>query len=527
MQKELICVERQYYARGKKVQIEELTDVIAVKPGEEDPSLAEGLQQATVFFHSRESANTEEQQAFQNAGWYFINPNEGSSMSFSRSSANVTVGRVFKQANGRMLIGNNLLTVQLKSDLTEQEALALLSENQLEMVNKLGFDTHLYEVKVPAELDFLEVSNKLQERPEFLFAEPQFIEQISSRYRPADPDYSKQWQWKNDGSNGGVANADVHAEEAWDMTRGSGIRIAVIDNGFEVNHPDLKEAVVDGAGYFKQQGMSTAAFVDSLSQYPNDEHGTFCAGIALARADNETGGCGIANQAEFIPISALPDQIGSQVTLARAVAYAADPSQENVNAAGADVIACSLGPNGADWTLTSVLELAIEFAVNKGRNGLGTPIFWAVSNGNFPVARDEVCAHPDTIAVGRSNRQDKEDGSAFGPELDFLAPGVNVYSTNSGGGYTSNTGTSFAAPCAAGIGALVLSVKPSLGWQQVREVMRSTCDKIGGVSYDPNGHHQKYGYGRVNAFKTVSQVQRSSVSDAADEANRVKAVQEV
>lgn len=513
-------MERQYYARGQKVQIKELTNIMAVKPDEGNRHLDEGLKQATMFLDSREETNTEEQKAFQNAGWYFINPNEEISRSFSRSSADVAVGRVFKQENGRILIGNNILTVQLNSNLTERESLDLLSENNLEIINKLEFGKHLYEVKVPTNLDFLAVANKLNERSEFLFAEPQFIEQISSRHRPTDPDYSKQWQWKNDGSNGGVVNADVHAEEVWDITRGAGIRIAIIDNGFEVNHPDLKEAVVAGAGYFKQQG-STALFVESLSQYPNSEHGTFCAGITLARADNERGGCGIANQSDFLPIAALPDQVGSQATLARAIAYAADPSKENINAAGADIIACSLGPNGADWLLTSVLELAFEFAVKEGRNGLGTPIFWAVSNGNFPVAQDEICAHTNTIAVGRSTRQDKEDGSAFGPELDFLAPGVNVYSTDTGGGYTSSTGTSFAAPCAAGIGALVLSVNSNLSWQQVREVILSTCDKIGGVNYDSNGHHQNYGYGRVNAFKAVSHAQSSNVSNAVDELNTI------
>lgn len=518
-------MERQYYARGKKVRIKELTDVIAVKLDEEDISLAQQLDQATAFFNARDSVHAGEQQAFQNAGWYFINPTAESSMSFHRISANRAVGRVFRQTNGRTLIGNNLLTVQLKFELSEQDALTLLSANNLEIVNKLGFDKHLYEVKVSAELDFLDVANVLQEQPEFLFAEPQFIEQISSRYKPSDPDYNKQWQWKNNGSNGGIANADVHAEQAWDITRGSGIRLAVIDNGFEVDHPDIKEAIVDGAGYFKQQGMSSVTFVNSLSQYPNNDHGTFCAGIALARADNETGGCGIANKAQFIPIAVLPDQVGTQVTLARSVVYAADPSQENVNAVGADVIACSLGPNGADWTLTSVLDRAIHFAVSKGRNGLGTPIFWAVSNGNFPVAQDEVCSHPDTIGVGRSNRQDKEDGSAFGPELDFLGTGVNVFSTDSGGGYTTSTGTSFAAPCAAGIGALVLSVNPNLNWQQVRAIMRSTCDKIGGVSYDANGHHNKYGYGRLNAFSAVSQAQHSSVCDAASESLKVGAAQ--
>ncbi|ARV43894.1 S8 family serine peptidase [Bacillus inaquosorum] len=516
-------MERHYYARGKKVDIKELTDVLAVKLDEEDSSLAKELQQASAFIQARESENAEEQQIFQKAGWYFINPKAERSMSFDRSSTNVAVGRVFQQANGRTFIGNNLLTVKLKAELSEQDVLDLLSKNNLEIVNKLGFGKHLYEVKVSGERDFIDVANKLQKRTEFLFAEPQFIEQISSRYKPTDPNYNKQWQWKNNGSAECTTNADVHAEEAWDLTRGFGIRIAVIDNGFEVNHPDLKEAIVDGAGYFKKQGMGSTSFVNSLSQYPNESHGTFCAGIALARADNESGGCGIANEAEYMPIAVLPDQVGTQVTLARAVAYAADPSRENVNAAGADIISCSLGPNGAEWTLQSVLDDAIEFAVNKGRNGLGTSIFWAVSNGNFAVAHDEVCSHSKTMAVGRSNCQDKEDGSAFGPELDFLAPGVDVFSTDIGGSYSTSTGTSFAAPCAAGIGALVLSVNPNLNYQQVREVIRSTCDKIGGVSYDPNGHHQKYGYGRVNAISAVrkAQTQRSNVSETANESIKV------
>ncbi len=65
----------------------------------------------------------------------------------------------------------------------------------------------------------------------------------------------------------------------------------------------------------------------------------------------------------------------------------------------------------------------------------------------------------------------------------------------------------------------MLSVNPHLGWQQVREVILSTCDKIGGVNYDSNGHHQKYGYGRVNAFKAVSHAQRGNVSNAVNEVN--------
>ena len=90
------------------------------------------------------------------------------------------------------------------------------------------------------------------------------------------------------------------------------------------------------------------------------------------------------------------------------------------------MISCSLGPNGPDWALTTILDLAIRFAAANGRSGLGIPIFWAASNGSYEIALDEVASHLDVLAIGRSNRNDLQDGSAFGPKLEFLAPGVDV-----------------------------------------------------------------------------------------------------
>jgi thermitase len=225
--------------------------------------------------------------------------------------------------------------------------------------------------------------------------------------------------------------------------------------------------------------------------------------MAAAREGNGLGGCGAAPRAELLLVAALQDQVGTQATLARAVAYAADPALEGGSTDdGATAISCSLGPNGADWTLTAVLEDAIQFAATQGRRGLGTPIFWASSNGHVLISSDEVVSHPRVIAVGRSTRQDLEDDSAHGPELDLLAPGVAVLSTRGGGGYGTSTGTSFAAPSVAGIGALVLSVFPCSA-AEVRDLLRATGDKIGGVAYDAEGHHDDYGFGRVNAARAV------------------------
>lgn len=195
------------------------------------------------------------------------------------------------------------------------------------------------------------------------------------------------------------------------------------------------------------------------------------------------------------------------------MAYAADPTVEPAAEAagltapdGADVISCSLGPNGANWPMYSVLMDAIDAAVERGRDGRGTPVFWAASNGNVTIdgfdGTDEVASYVNTIAVGRSRRDDTEDGSAYGPGLDFLSPGVDVYSTTSGGRYRVATGTSYATPLAAGVAALVLSVNDDLRWDEIRTLMRATCEKVGDVSY-VDGRHDRYGYGRLNAAAAV------------------------
>jgi len=307
-----------------------------------------------------------------------------------------------------------------------------------------------------------------------------------------------QWHLKNTGQTGnrgyaGTPGADIGAEVAWETTRGAGVRIAVIDSGFDVHHPDLAPGVAATSGFFREDDV----FQD-ISNYPApaDSHGTFCAGLARS----------VAPEAGLIALGCVRDHLGTQATMARAIAYAAGPAH-------ADVISCSLGPNQRDgaWRVTSILRDAIDFAVTHGRGGRGTPVFWAVNDYRVPIAADEVLSYAATIAVGKSNRLDQVDDSAFGLELDFLAPGSDVHSTFKDVAYGECTGTSFATPIAAGVGALVLSVRPELTWQQVRQILRDTCDKIGGpgVVYDLNGHNPYYGFGRINAARAVSAANRA------------------
>jgi hypothetical protein len=501
-------MEREYFVRGRRVNVEQIAGVLAVRlppftAEEEGAAVVRSLgDQATVRMRE------DEREGFARAGWVFVHPNDAvarATESGEVPQAATGVGRVFRHPNGEIMVGTDLLTVKLQPELSEDEAEATLASAGLQVARKLEFASNLYTVRVAGEQDPLDVARDLHGDPAFVYAEPQMIKHVPQRLRPADPDYPQQWQWNNDGSNGGTAGADVDAERAWDVTKGAGARVAVIDRSFDVDHPDLASGITTQSGFFREDAGGDPVFVQGLVGYPDGNHGTGCAGMAAARAGNDEGGCGVAFEAQLLLVACLGDDVGTQETLARAVAYATDPSTEVADAdpqTGADVISCSLGPNGDPFELESVLEDAIDFAVTSGRGGLGTPIFWATDNQNVPIAQDEVCSHPGVIAVGRSTRRDTEDDSAFGPELDFLAPGVEVYSTRSEG-YRTWTGCSFAAPLAAGVGALVLSTAPGLRWERVRQIMRDTCDKVGEVAYGPDGHEDNYGFGRVNAAEAV------------------------
>lgn len=128
-------------------------------------------------------------------------------------------------------------------------------------------------------------------------------------------------------------------------------------------------------------------------------------------------------------------------------------------------------------------------------------------------------SHPNVIAVGASTDADRRaDYSAYGPGLELVVPssggwndvvttdrtGADGYST--GDYFPGFGGTSAAAPLAAGIGALALSVNPLMTLTELRTLLRDACDKIGGVTYDANGWHPQYGFGRLNAQHAVEAV---------------------
>ncbi|HSE25236.1 MAG TPA: S8 family serine peptidase, partial [Pyrinomonadaceae bacterium] len=334
------------------------------------------------------------------------------------------------------------------------------------------------------------------------------LQRINGREALNDEDFKDQWQHAEklvDGKGG----FGLNSIPAWDITMGvirdfnpqRPVRVAIIDNGMDIDHTDLQGAIVDG-GFFTAPAPGSGdatftRFTQDMPDFPSRGHGTFCLGMVGARQNNHNGGCGVAPESHLIALACAQDQIGNQLTLARAIEFAVNPravDPAGPPTLGADIISCSL-------RTASVLETVLKAAIDStatGRNGLGIPIFWAVSNRDEPISQDKVCSLETVIAVGRSNREGDEDGSASGPELDFLAPGREVFGPTEGIDNVFDSGTSFAAPLAAGVAALVMALHPDWNAQRVREHLQVTCIK-------PNGHvrDDKHGFGRVNAHQAV------------------------
>jgi thermitase len=437
----------------------------------------------------------EDQLTFERAGWRFA------SLADLPPRQRKSTRQVFTSESGDVLIEPNTATVQLNAACKTkyQTAKKVLAEDGLTVVQQLNLAPHLYLVKLPSGRPLPETINALQAKTHrYVFVEPSMLQRISGRQDPSDPLFGLQWQHSVQNGLDSVA--------AWEITKGIGperpVRIAVIDNGMEIRHDELRTAIV-GGGYFRPNGpgTTTATFVryqPGMTGFPDWGHGTFCLGMAGARENNGNGGCGIAPESDLLAIACAVDQTGSQVTLARSIQFAVDPLQVDPDGdldLGADVISCSLST--ANYVET-VLEMAINSAAS-GRDRLGIPIFWAVSNYNTQISADRLCSLPNVIAVGRSGSDGRPYQCGRGPKLEFFAPGRDVWGPSINNNNIRWSGTSFATPLAAGVAALILSMHPDWTAGQVLQRMRDTCVMPPHLSSE----NDRYGHGRINAYNAV------------------------
>lgn len=325
--------------------------------------------------------------------------------------------------------------------------------------------------------------------------------------------YPNQWNITNTGQYGGTPGIDVNACPAWaNWTTGSlAVRVAIFDQGIDPAHPDLAPNIVD-------PGWNT--MTATAPGIVTGAHGTACAGIAGARGNNLIGVTGVAQTCGLVNIHhSLFVYPGFGNDLANGFSWAATPT--SMGGGSIDVVSNSWGWDTAWYGNFPLLNAAITNALVNGRNGLGTVVCFATANANGPVLYP-ANSNPDIIAVGamspcgeRKNPASCDGewwGSCYGPELDVVAPGVLIQTTDitAGGGYDPSdyyqffNGTSSACPHVAGLAGLILTMNPCLTRAQVNNIIERTARKVGTYIYGPtvgrpNGNwNNEMGYGLID-----------------------------
>jgi subtilisin family serine protease len=371
----------------------------------------------------------------------------------------------------------------------------------------------------------IELSSLLYETNLFEAVEPSLVAIRNSC--TGDALFGNQWGLENNGQalvntfqNGGntvtvnvtpTSEVDINACQAWSITKGNpDILVSVVDDGIQLNHPDL-----DVASSFDAMSATSPSVL-------YDDHGTSCAGIIKA-SHNTFGTSGVAPDCDLMAVS-VDYSTGTEIEWALAINH----SWQN----GADVISNSW----AGSTPLQAVDDAIDSALTQGRNGLGCIVVFGTDNQNNNSVAYPANSDTRILAVGalspceeRCNRSSCDGetwwGSNFGRELDIVAPGVMIPTTDIGSGTTNFNGTSSATPHIAGVAALILSINPCLTGEEVRNIIENTAQKVGTYTYGndpnrPNGTwHEEVGYGLVDAFQSVLHANTLFIQNQIDNGN--------
>jgi hypothetical protein len=355
-----------------------------------------------------------------------------------------------------------------------------------------------------------------------------------------DTYYNRQWSIENTGSavqGNGTPNADMNVDSAWQYNWGTYIpKVAILDSGVDTLHEDLVDNILPGFDALADSVSNTQGA--PTPNFNNDGHGTACAGIVGAMADNGKGIAGIAPMSKLIPIRIFNyknygGSIGIQATTSTEALV--NGSAWAWRVADADIMSTSAGLSDLYVAVLSIDKTLVDNEINaaflQARSGKGVAMFFSAGNDDiatvlWPASLD------NTIAVGASNMCDKRKkpadcsgeswGSSYGLTLDVVAPGVRISTTDITGakGFTTSAytqtfnGTSAACPNAAGVGALLLSLNPGLHARDIKAILNKTADKVSSYTYDtitPYGTwNLEMGHGRVNAFEALKMAETFS-----------------
>lgn len=327
--------------------------------------------------------------------------------------------------------------------------------------------TDLHIVELPNTASEAAVRNALARNPMVKFAE------LDMRFKLAaavnDPYLGSAWHL-----------ARIEAPTAWDVATGQGVTLAILDTGVDGSHPDLAGQMVPGWNFYDNNANSGDV----------NGHGTAVAGAAAAAFNNGIGVASVAGAAKIMPIR-VTDAGGyaSSSTIAQGITWAADRGARVAN------VSISGLPGNA----------TIQSAANYLRSKGGLLVTSAGNTGSDPGLPED---RTMTIVSATESNDALSSFSSYGRYVTVAAPGNYIWTTNRGGGYGQWWGTSFAAPVAAGVIALMMSARPELSASQVESLLYSSATDLGAA-----GRDNQFGHGRVNAAAAVAAARGAAASD--------------
>ncbi len=409
-------------------------------------------------------------------------------------AATVWAGQEIKEGPGETVVPDEIV-LRLKPGANLTGVLRSLNISATTVAS--GTRLPVQVIRVPAGLRQT-LSTILADHPQIEYVEPHRMRSVTD-LTPNDTSFAVQW-WLS----------RMQAGAAWSLLPGrltppgpalARVRIAVLDTGADCTHPDFRNVAggsTDSASggqfsYSLSQAHVPTTIVGAACAWQDDHgHGTHVAGLLAAATNNAEGVAGLGFPAELMIFKVLGKTgAGTDFQIADAIATAAD--------GGARIISLSLG--GAGYS--QLLQDAVNYA--KSRNSL---VIAAAGNSNtsslfFPAGANFV------LGVGATDSADvRAYFSNYGFGLDVMAPGVSLLSTYPGNKYQSMSGTSMATPLVSALAGLIAASTPALASDALAQRIQMAADStiaLGG--WDPN-----YGYGRVNALRSLNGMFRAATA---------------
>ncbi|HEX6930475.1 MAG TPA: S8 family serine peptidase [Gammaproteobacteria bacterium] len=344
--------------------------------------------------------------------------------------------------------------------------------------------------------DLESIARELAQNPDVMYAEVDRM--LRPMATPNDPRYNEQWHYYE-------AVGGLNLPAAWDVSTGTGVRVAVLDTGYRP-HVDLAANIVGGYDFIsdtfvandgggrdsdaRDPGDAITAGECGNGYPPSDQgsswHGTHVAGTVAAVTNNSAGVAGVAYGADVVPVRVLGKCGGLTSDIADAIVWASGGTVSGVpaNANPADVINMSLGGGGACSATT-------QSAINTARSN-GTAVIVAAGNENTNASNSNPANCNGVVTIAATGRTGgRAYYSNYGSVVDVAAPGGELFQGDSSDGvlstlnsgatspgsdtYAMYQGTSMATPHVAGVAALMFSANSALSPDDVETMLKNTA----------------------------------------------------